>query len=69
MHKPNKIPGMKLKGIDRLRNRANLYSKRDAARFKEAAKVAKQEREDSKRARSQDGTNKRPSLYDSGSAN
>lgn len=49
MHKPNKIPGMKLKGIDRKRDRDSLYSKRDRERFAEQAKINKQEREDKKR--------------------
>jgi hypothetical protein len=57
MHKPNKIPGMKLKGIDRKRDRTGLYSKRDRSFKAEQAKVAKAEREESKRTRSLNGKN------------
>jgi hypothetical protein len=44
MHKPNKIPGMKLKGIDRKRNKSQLLNKRDKSFKTEQARVAKIER-------------------------
>ena len=56
MHKPNKIPGMKLKGIDRSKNKTELYNKRDRSFKAEQAKVAKAEREESRRL--QNGKNK-----------
>ena len=65
MHKPNKIPGMKLKGIDRKRDRTGLHSKKAKSYIAEQAKLAKQAREDKRCNRSLNGTNKRTSRYNS----
>ena len=47
---------MKLKGIDRSKNKTELYNKRDRSFKAEQAKVAKAEREESRRL--QNGKNK-----------
>jgi hypothetical protein len=61
MHKPNKIPGMKVKGIDRKRDRSGLYNKRDRSFKVEQAKNAKSDREEIQKNRVLNGTNKRSS--------
>jgi hypothetical protein len=61
MHKPNKIPGMKVKGIDRRRDRSSLLNKRDRSFKVEQAKNAKAVREESQKNRVINGTNKRSS--------
>jgi hypothetical protein len=59
MHKPNKIPGMKVKGIDRKRDRTTVYKKHNKARLAEAARLAKKDREDQRRNKNAQDKNKR----------
>jgi hypothetical protein len=61
MHKPNKIPGMKTKGIDRKRDRSGHIKKQDNSHFLENVRRKKDKREETLRLKQNEGTNKRSS--------